>query len=365
MPVSAINLCAECGAPDQLIANHLWLNSGVIVYTRDETQREILIESENLDPLFQGIAEVIGMPIERQVIDVCRRSTRNLVRELVPPQVRELFTREGVDLEPVIYGITDIMFTASQLVGFGKFEHIDHHYQPGDENYFTNRCYRPYSTLLNRGNLAGTIEGIYNTEAGVDCVEVAPDVYEMTAHGLGHAAELEERLKLRPYVHRDGDMQLERCSTCGGPAALSSFRWDLEEGIITCESTGRRITVMSPDVLEAVFEELEAELGDAIPRAVVEAQRRFVKGGSYSIDEISNEGDFRTQLAVRGYGNLRSIYMGADGLNMRIDNAAAPLMVVGLAQGLFEKAIDVKSVAEWEVSEEGDLQLRISPGGAS
>ena len=363
MSVSAINLCAECGAPDQLINNHIWQNSGVIVFTRDETQREILVESENLDPLFQGIAEVIGLPIERQVIDVCRRSTRNLVRELVPQVVRELFTREDVDLEPVIFGITDIMFTASQLVGFGKFEHITHHYEPGGDNYFVNHCMHPYSLLLNRGNLAGTVEGVYDCEAGVESREIEPGVYELTASFSSHCEELEERLKLRPYVHRNGDIELERCSTCGGPAALSSFRWDLEEGVITNESTGRRITVMSPDVLEAVFDELEAELGDTIPRAVVEAQRRFIKSGGYSIDEISDEGDFRTQLAVRGYGNLRGIYLGRDGLNLSIDNAAAPLMIVGLAQGLFEIALDVESDAEWEISEEGDLEVKITPKG--
>jgi hypothetical protein len=361
MPVSAVTLCHECGAPDQVINNNRWLNSGVIVLARDETQREILVESENLDPLFFGIGEVIGMSIERQVIDVCRRSTSNLIRELVPQGVKDLINKREIDLEPIIMGVTDVMITASQVVGFGKFEHVAHRYEADEKDYFINRCCHPYSLLLNQGNLAGTIEGIYDTEAGVEIREVAPDVYEMTALATGHAQELEERLKLRPFIHRDGDIELERCSICGGPAALASFTWDLEEGTITNESTGRRMTMMAPAVLEAVFEELEEELGDTIPRAVVEAQRRFIKAGAYSIDEISDEGDFRTQLAVRGYGNLRHIYLGKDGLNLRIDNAAAPLMIVGLAQGLFEMALDVESDAAWEVSEEGDLEVRITP----
>jgi hypothetical protein len=361
MPVSAIKLCTECGAPDQIINNHEWLNSGVIVLERDETQREILVESENLDPLFYGISDVIGASIERQVIDVCRRSTSNLVSELVPQEVKDLINKRETDLEPVIMGLTDVMMTASQLVGFGKFEHIAHRYEADGKDYFTNRCYHPYSNLLNQGNLAGTIEGIYDTEVRVEIREVGPDVYEMTALATGHAPELEERMQLKPYVHRDGDIELERCSTCGGPASLSSFRWNLEEGIITNETTGRRMTLMAPAVLEAVFEELEKELGDIVPRAVVEAQRRFIKTGAYSIDEISDEGDFRTQLAVRGYGNLRNIYLGKDGLSLRIDNAAAPLMIVGLAQALFEMALDVESKAEWEISEEGDLELKITP----
>jgi hypothetical protein len=363
MPVSDVRLCPECGAPDQIIANNKWLNSGVIVLNRDETQRQILVESENLDPLFFGIGEIIGMPIDRQVIDVCRRSTRNLVGELVPQQVKDLINKREIDLEPIIMGLTDVMITASQIVGFGKFEHVAHRYERDGQDYFINRCFHPYSLPLSRGNLAGTIEGIYKTQTGVEIEEIGPDVYEMTALASGHALELEERLKLRPYIQRGGDIELERCSACGSPAALSSFHWDLEGGIITNESTGRRMTMMAPAVLEAVFEELEVELGDIIPQAVVEAQRRFILGGAYSIDEISDEGDFRTQLAVRGYGDLREIYLGSDGLDLRIDNAAAPLMIVGLAQGLFETALAMDSDAEWKISPEGDLEVGITPRG--
>ncbi len=65
MAIADITFCPGCGLPEQLMSNHKWLNSGVIVLGTDETQRQILVECENLDPLFKGIAEVIGMPIER------------------------------------------------------------------------------------------------------------------------------------------------------------------------------------------------------------------------------------------------------------------------------------------------------------
>jgi hypothetical protein len=98
-----------------------------------------------------------------------------------------------------------------------------------------------------------------------------------------------------------------------------------------------------------VAEELEKELGETIPNAVVEAQRRFVKEGFYSIDEISNEEAFRAQLALRGLGNLREMEIAATGLHMRIGNAAGHLIIAGLAQGLFDMAFDVDSHVEWEV----------------
>jgi hypothetical protein len=53
--------------------------------------------------------------------------------------------------------------------------------------------------------------------------------------------------------------------------------------------------------------------------------------------------------------------MGRNGLRMRIDNASAHLMTIGMAQGLFEVDVDVESFADWELSEEGDLQVEVSP----
>ncbi len=87
-------------------------------------------------------------------------------------------------------------------------------------------------------------------------------------------------------------------------------------------------------------------------------------GGPERIDEfeeVSEEGDLRTQLALRGLGDLREIKMGSKGLRMRIDNAAVHLMIVGLAQGFFEMAFDVESGVEWELSEEGDLEVEVKP----
>lgn len=167
------------------------------------------------------------MPIERQVIDVCRRGTRNVVKDMVPQEIKDIIAKREIDLEPIVMGLADLMMTTSQLMGFRRFEFIGYRYEKDENDNFTNRCTHPYSVLLNRGNLAGTLEGLYDTEAEVDSREVAPDVYEQTARLSYHSRELEERLKLRPYRHRDGDIELERCTGCGvrRPSPRSSGGW--------------------------------------------------------------------------------------------------------------------------------------------
>ena len=57
-------LCPECGVPGYVVSEHVWLPSGAIVQNRDEKHRMVFFESENIDLLFRGIEEIIGVPIE-------------------------------------------------------------------------------------------------------------------------------------------------------------------------------------------------------------------------------------------------------------------------------------------------------------
>ncbi len=193
--------------------------------------------------------------------------------------------------------------------------------------------------------------------------EVSPDCYEFTTTWTEYPEELMERFTMARYEHRDGDMELESCATCGMPKAFSAYQWGLENGLIINRHTGRRMALVGPESLEQVFQELEKELGETIPDVVVEAQRRFTKTGFYSISQVSDEGDFRTQLALRGLGNLREMKMGPEGLLLRIDNATAYLMTAGMVQGLFEMAFDVESKVEWALSEDGNLEMEVNPLG--
>jgi hypothetical protein len=166
----------------------------------------------------------------------------------------------------------------------------------------------------------------------------------------------------QPYEHQDEDIELDRCATCGGPKALSGYDWYPERGVIVNKTTKRRTTIMSDALLHPVFTELEKELGDAIPRAVVEAQRRFTRSGYYTVDDITEEADFRTQLALRGLGNLKELTMRRQGMRMRVVNAVLPLILIGMFQGFFEMSFDLESTdVDWQLSEEGDLEMEAKP----
>jgi hypothetical protein len=125
------------------------------------------------------------------------------------------------------------------------------------------------------------------------------------------------------------------------------------------ESTGRRICILGPIVMDPLFEALESELGEGVPASVVEAQRRFVRGGTYSVSEVRSESQMREFFALRGLGYIRELKMGRKGVLFRVDNALMHLMIVGQAQGMYEHAFGKESRVEWEFDKEGTLVIEV------
>jgi hypothetical protein len=115
-----------------------------------------------------------------------------------------------------------------------------------------------------------------------------------------------------------------------------------------------------PAEFEAIIDELEKELGEDIPKLIIEAQRRFVKSGFYDTDEVQELGEFRDHLALRGYGSLKEVSFEDDRLRMRIENPCLHLLLVGLAQGSFELVFGREGRVEWELTGEGDLIVEVT-----
>jgi len=349
--------CPECNVPEPFNQSQEWLNNGDIVQRLNPQARVGFFESENLDPLFRNIGEIIGVSIEPMIVNIAAREIEVYMRSVISDEVRDMVVAKQLD--PESFG--DFIYTICHVSGFGKYETISYRYERDEDDYGKYHITKPFSLPLAAGGMAGALTSLVGGEHHTIYKEISPELYEFSTTWTEYPKAWMERFEAIPYNHRDGDIELERCAACGLPKAFTSYRWLLDEGLILNEHTGRRMVVLGPGIQDRLFKELEKELGDTIPTVVVEAQRRFTKTGFYSIQQVSDEGDFRTQLALRGVGNLRDIRIGPPGLVMRIDNAAGHLMTVGMVQGLFEMAFDVESNVEWALSDEGNLQVEVKP----
>ncbi len=244
----------------------------------------------------------------------------------------------------------------------GNYQFLDFRYEQDEKDYNTARISESFSILMNVAAHVADIELLTGVDHGYTYVEVSPGEYNIHVFPSPHPEGLSKRMWSRPYEHVEGNVELERCATCSGPKLLSTCQWFPSRGVITNKVTRRRMAIQGNALLDPVFDELEAELGDAIPRAAVEAQRRFTKGGFYTMDDITDEEGFRMRLALRGLGNLKQLDMRRKGLHMRVENIALPLMVIGQAQGFYEMGFDLDSTeADWKISEEGDLEMEVKP----
>lgn len=354
--MSELQICEECGVPSYITAEHTWLSDGSIVQTRDRRTRLAFLESENWDMLWAGISSLIGASIERIVIETARQGGRVYIGNLVPPEVMEHLRQRESGLRMVIDGVLWVAL----LMGYGKTTELGSRFEFDEDDYITVLHEEPYSVPLAVGSMVGATEAITRQQGRYEFKQVSPYGYEVTYRPSKQPEGLKARIQRPPYEPSEGRIHLEKCATCGGPAALSACKWSLARGVIKNSTTGRRMAMIGPALIDPVFEELERELGEDIPRVAVEAQRRFVRSGPYLPSEITGEEEMRRQLSLRGLGELRELAMGRKGVRLALENAVMPLWVVGLVQGLYELMFGEGSEVEWELSSDDLLQVVVT-----
>ncbi len=360
--------CPECNVPELITREHLWLSNGDIVQRGSEGSRLAFIECENLDPLFQNMSEIIGIPIERHILNIASRENRIYMSHFLSPDVKDLLRSlkpgnptRAEECHRLIEAANKGMVTLATIMGYGKYDIRSFRFEGDDDDYSILWVTEPYSGLLVAGTNSGYLSAISGCEFEVDWSEISEGLYEFVARRASFDEAMTDRLKLETYVPWEGDIDLDRCGTCGGPIMLGEYEWDLEKGAIRHDITGRRMAMLGSYLLDPLFKELEYELGDEVSRAVVEAERRFVRTGFYSEEGASDPEKLKTRLALRGLGSLKEMKAGKRGMRVEMANASMHLMLVGLFQGSFELDFDLESDVDWEPSRDGALIIEITP----
>ncbi len=351
--------CPVCGIPEYVSSEHQWLDNGDIVQRREPWHRMVFMECDNLDPLWHGIEQIIGVSIEHIVITAQRRAVRLYLSQFITEETMELVRMKRIDLRPLAEATGDM----ARLMGFGSFEYVDMRYELDDDDFYTVKIQEPFSLPMCIASFVADIEALTGRDQGATCEEMSPGVYHIKSFPSEHLKEFKERMWLQHYYHPRGDFKLEGCAGCGAPRGLSEYRWNIERGVIESTTSSRRMVIIGYQNLDPIFQELEAELGEAVPRAVVEAQRRFTRTGFFNVESLTDYNELRAQLALRGLGNLKELRTGKNSLVVRLENVVLPWIIVGLVQGLYEIASGLESKVEWEYSANGDLDVEVTAQG--
>ncbi len=370
--------CENCGVPLSVSASLNWESNGVISLENSPRNRMVFFESDSIDELFKGIEALIGMPIEHIVIESrCRETKRFIERtyhvsEMITPEIRESLARSGgqeIDTKyseesermmSIIKLLNESAIDITRAYGYGELK-LSARWDTGGQYPWRNQTVKhPYSILFTVADNLGTVEAFEGTSMWVEYREIAKDHYDIEVSPGEHPIALSERLKRKRYDFKTGDIDFELCPICGIPLEVSRRRWDLEKGTITDTSTGRRMSIFGPFSIDSVLDDLESELGEAIPETVVEAQRRYIKS-AWSDDRWNRDGTtFQHMVALRGLGDLKSFKGDKNHVSIHLQNACLHLPMVGATQALVELAYRVEDTRyEWELKDDGDLFVTI------
>jgi hypothetical protein len=362
--------------PLMISGGHKWESNGVIALAMSPRNRMVFYESENIDNLFRGIGQLVGMPIENIVIESRRRETRRYIHKAFAVNLKDVpeLAREGLregnlsgdsesgrKMMEIAREMNVNINNIGRIYGYGDIS-LSEGWESGEGfPWRTQIIGPPYSLPLYAADMLGSVEAIEEDDLRVEYEEIGDGICKVDAYPGSHPIELKERLRRRTYDFKSGDISFERCPGCGLPFEVDRCTWGLDAGTITDPETGRRMAIFGPSSLEAVLDDLETELGEAIPEAVIRSQRDYVKGfvgeDNWKQDAIS----FRRLIASRGLGNLTGFEGNRTSLKVTIENSCLHLLMAGTAQAMVEMVYGRESsVCEWSLAGDGDLNIIVT-----
>ncbi len=373
--MSEMEVCKKCGVPRIISGMFSWGDNGIISISGSRKARMVFYESDNIDNVFRGVEELIGAPIEHIVMERKRRDTRRFMERVFPERIERLASilgGEKVDrvssvdpgMRPEVIEIGEAYSAAATNIGmvYGdgniRFSEL---WELWDTFPWRTQIIRnPYSVIFFSADMLATVEAFEQRDMVVKYEEVADNVYLLGTIPGDHPIELAQRLKRKTYETKPGDITYERCPECDVPDAVARCKWDLEEGTIVDADTNRRMAFYDPAAIDTVFDDLEVELGESVPEAIIEAQRRSGKL-LMNLDNWRRSGyDFQTTVAIRGLGNITAFKADEKRLSLTLENPSMHLAMVGMAIALYELAWGAEtSTHEWHRTDDGDLVVNV------
>lgn len=358
--MAAFKQCKTCGVPLRIGKDHIWNSDGTISQRRDRDHRMILFDSEGIEALFTNIEQLIGIPIEKIVVESKARATAAYISHLLRG-FRGTAARI-VGLERIVQRVVN----QGRVMGYGDINIVEIDWK---SMIIRIRIRSPYSLKLFCGDMRGSTEAIRKLEGLATYEEIGPDTFMVVATHEPHAVELQGRLMPTAPPRKPGNISYDLCPRCNVPLEISQFKWDTSAGTIIREAGRVRYAIFGPAGLQAVFDELERELGESIPEAIIEAQRMHVSsrmGKQWeSIGGDDPRGWLKGWLAMQGMGNLVSLEAVEGGYTARIENPAVPLVLLGTATALFEFLAGSKAELDWSLAEDGDLTFTLRAGSSA
>lgn len=341
--------CDRCGFPRKFARFFDWRGDGTIVSTnhRAPLQRAFL-ETGEIERLLEALSDTIGMPVDRFLIEAQKNVGKALYENLPMKRVRRVPNNKY--FRPQCAAKLMMVLVSRDIAELGDGRLGIDTYRAGDFWIlrFQNPCVFPM--------LVGSSLGIFESTEGISSSDFEygiedGDLVIRMSHG-GKTPDSEKRLYLEKAEPGEGPFAYDRCPDCAAPLPVAlTFEWDADRGVITNRLTGEREAVVAVQSLNAMFRELEEELGDEIPGILYDTQRQLDRN---RLSELSCDDPdvfwtgYLAELAIHGLGY--PLRFDRDERSISVETASTfnqLLYAAKLAAGL-ERTTGLDSRIEWK-----------------
>lgn len=221
---SRVRTCSECGVPRRISKENLWLDNGKIIEKKNPSHNMIFIENDNILGVFKIIEDILGLPIERIIIESERKQAYDYVDHFVPDILKKIARKVPFDLS------SRKVTSQGQLMGYGDIKVVSKRIRHDGGDYFKLGVRNIWFPAAFTGIVAGSLEALMGTDFDVTLEEVSPGYHEILASVFTSPRELAERLPVPEYSNKRGTWASNVAGPAAGPGiwAVSSGGWTPE-----------------------------------------------------------------------------------------------------------------------------------------
>jgi hypothetical protein len=350
--------CKSCRTPDSFGSRVIWTKGGTIVAEKVPALRLFFIEIDELLNLLSFLSELLGVPIDNILIASERPIGRELVESIFSPAMVKMTRSIPNALHFRIFAnaIFKRIAEYARAMGYGSITLIDYE---GRQRTLV-RARNPHSLPL----IIGDCVGAFQVMLGVNMAATWKKENGTTLIEFRQTEEQPHNIPINRVNFISGEVDFPRCPTCGVPQPVSeSFEWDMLNGIITNRRTAYREAFLSVEGINAIFDEMEKELGEEVPLMVAKRQAELMRE-RMSKRDLEEEGGILglfEELKLRGMGNPVEVEEIGRQLKVKVENPFNDALVAGRIAGYYESVENVKSRVTWVSSEEGYLVIGVEP----
>jgi len=355
--------CEICGVPLGITRGNLWHDDGTISGRYPPHIMGTFFDVDELNYLFHSLSEFMQFDIG----DIVASGKYHDTREYMGALVEKIKEASGGKLPPE-EELYRMMLTPTRIWGLAEvgFESIE----PGR---MVVSVKDPYSIPLLRGDVAGVADVVTGreNEAVWEGDEREGKMFVAPAEGPSKLSRLADEGGHYGMRHEVGELECERCASCGAPKEVSGlFKWDGESCRIEERFSGRRYCFNNTQGITAVLETLAEELEENIEQRMIAMSREYSRalyedvagkpesnGGRGSIDPELQLGSF----ACRGWGRVMEMSMQDDEWVVAVENPHNNIMLSGRIWGLAEASSGLDLSVSDRTADGKTLRLQLEP----